>query len=89
MFAGNVAVTVPSAPVVGTRVIVPEVALPMATEPAVPLEPRLSAPFTKLDTVTVVHAPEPFEVRRFPAEPPEVQPEPPEMAAQVGLALAP
>jgi hypothetical protein len=89
VLAGRLAVTVPRAPVTGCKVSTPDVALPIATEPAVPETPRDKAPLVSDVTVSVVHPPEPFDVRRLPAEPPVVQPDPPLAAAHVGLALAP
>lgn len=44
VLAGRLAVTVPKAPGTGCKVSTPEVAFPMATLPAVPLTPSVSAP---------------------------------------------
>ena len=63
--------------------------LQRAAEPAVPDEPRLRAPLTRDETVTVIHPPEPFAVSILLAEPPVEQPDPPDAAAHVGFAAPP
>ena len=79
----------PNAPVAGSIVIKPDVALPILTEPSVPEAPSVSAPLVSPVDVSVVQPPEPLAVSRLPEEPPVEQPEPPEAAAHVGFADEP
>ena len=60
MFAGSEAITLPSAPVTGWIVTVPDVALPSLIEPAVPDTPSVSAPFVRvaLAVPVIAEAPE-------------------------------
>ena len=61
--AGISRVGVPSAPVTGCNVMVPEVALPKITEPSVPEEPSDSAPALALALASLEQPDEPLLIK--------------------------
>src|SRR5579885_3129036 len=90
VLAGRLAVTVPSAPVTGCSVTVPDVALPIVTEPGVPDAPKVSAPICTLAFALDEQPLDPLLTMIWYCSPPEiVQPVPPLAAAHCGSAPAP
>ena len=75
--AGMLTVTVPSAPVTGWIFSVPLVALPIVTEPTVPLAPRVNAPVDTVALAFDVQAPAPLSVSSCVADPDGTHPVPP------------
>lgn len=75
--AGMLTVTVPSAPVTGWIFSVPLVALPIVTEPTVPLAPSVNAPVDTVALAFDVQAPAPLSVSNCVADPDGTQPVPP------------